>query len=141
MKRSLIIASFLTLPWTASVAWAANDTPGMSGGKRSMTTNDESMQGGMMQDHMLLMHKKMHQIDEAKNPQERERLMKEHAQMMQDHMQGVHDMKSGQKRGQDMKGNMRPGHSMDGMKGGDMKGHGMESGDKNRPQDGGMKTP
>jgi hypothetical protein len=39
-----------------------------------------------MQDNMLRMHEQMHKIMEAKDPNERARLMKEHQATMQEHM-------------------------------------------------------
>lgn len=61
-----------------------------------------------MQEHMLQMHEQMHKIMNAKDPQERERLMQEHRKMMQDHMH-------------EMKGMMMQGDK-GGMMGGDHKG-------------------
>lgn len=46
---------------------------------------------GVMQESMLKMHEQMHKIMDAKNPQERERLMYEHRHMMHQHMQAKKD--------------------------------------------------
>lgn len=44
-----------------------------------------------MQETMLKMHEQMHTIMDAKNPQERERLMQDHRHMLQQHMQTMKD--------------------------------------------------
>lgn len=46
---------------------------------------------GMLQESMLKMHEQMHKIMDAKNPQERERLMQEHREIMHRHMQAMKD--------------------------------------------------
>ena len=48
-------------------------------------------QMGVMQESMLKMHEQMHKIMDAKNPQERERLMQEHQHMLHQHMQAMKD--------------------------------------------------
>lgn len=71
---------------------------------------DMGKQMGMMQGSMLKMHEQMHKIMDAKNPQERERLMQEHRQTMHQHRQAMKDggmmggdAKSGAGAGQEQK--------------------------------------
>ena len=114
MKKSLLIAVLATLPLSTPLAWA-DDTHHSDKDKKpavTMTDKDKQMQMGKMQENMLRMHEQMHKIMDAKNPQERERLMQQHSKMMQDMpmMQG-----------------MMGGH---GMMGGDAKGGKMDSGMK-----------
>ncbi len=45
----------------------------------------------VMQEGMLKMHEQMHKIMDAKNPQDRERLLQEHTKMMHQHMQSMKD--------------------------------------------------
>lgn len=52
---------------------------------------DMDKQMGAMQESMLTMHEQMNKIMDAKNPQERERLMQAHRHMMQQHMQAKKD--------------------------------------------------
>lgn len=52
---------------------------------------DMDKQMGMMQESMLKMHEQMHTIMDAKNPQERERLLQEHREIMRQHMQAMKD--------------------------------------------------
>lgn len=105
MKKSLLIAVLLTLPLSMPLAWAdethhAGDVKKPATG---MTEQGNQMQMGKMQVNMLKMHEQMHKIMDAKNPQDRERLMQEHAKMMQDNMQMMQGMMDG-KMGGDMKG-------------------------------------
>jgi hypothetical protein len=46
---------------------------------------------GMMQEGMLKIHEQMHKIMDAKNPQERERLMQTQRELMRQHMQSMKD--------------------------------------------------
>ena len=46
---------------------------------------------GAMQEGMLKMHEQMHNIMDANNPQDRERLLQEHTKMMHQHMQSMKD--------------------------------------------------
>jgi hypothetical protein len=63
-----------------------HDEKGAAGG-------DTGKPMAMMQDNMLRMHEQMHRIMEAKDPDERARLMKEHQESMREHMKmmGSHD--------------------------------------------------
>ncbi|MDO8705161.1 MAG: DUF2934 domain-containing protein [Sulfuricaulis sp.] len=54
----------------------------------------------LMQEGMLKMHEQMHKIMDAKNPQERERLMQTQRELMRQHMQS---MKEGGMMGGDAK--------------------------------------
>jgi hypothetical protein len=54
-----------------------------------------SMPMEKMQDNMLKMHEKMHQIMQSKDPAERKQLMKEHKDMMQENMKMMHEGKGG----------------------------------------------
>ncbi|MBI3345447.1 MAG: hypothetical protein HY028_11450 [Gammaproteobacteria bacterium] len=115
MNKSLLIAVLTTLPLSMPLAWAdeAHRSDMEKTPSKAMTDQDKQIQMGKMQEHMLRMHEQMHKIMDAKNPQERERLMQEHSKMMQD---GMH------------------------MKQGMMGGHGMMGGDaKDGKMDGGMK--
>ena len=71
------------------------ETGAMDMGKKpatAMTDSEKQMHMGKMQDAMLRMHEQMHKIMDAKNPQEREKLMQEHTKMMQDHMDMMQGM-------------------------------------------------
>lgn len=117
MKSTLLIAVLATLPLSMPLAWA-EDAHHPDQEKKSPTTmadKDKRMQMGKMQENMLRMHAQMHKIMAAKNPQERERFMQEHAKMMQDNMRMMHGMKGG-------------GMMEHGMMGGDAKGGEMGGG-------------
>lgn len=58
----------------------------------AMTDKEKQMQMDKMQEAMVRMHEQMHKIMDAKNPQEREQLMREHKKMMQDHMHMMQGM-------------------------------------------------
>ncbi|MDO8705170.1 MAG: hypothetical protein Q7J84_09515 [Sulfuricaulis sp.] len=45
----------------------------------------------VMQESILKMHEQMHKIMDAKNPQERERLMQVHGHIMHQYMQAMKD--------------------------------------------------
>ena len=70
MKKSLLIAVLATLPLSTPLAWAE---------ETQHSDKDKQMQMGKMQENMLRTHEQMHKIMDAKNPQERERLMQEHS--------------------------------------------------------------
>lgn len=93
MKKSLLITVLITLPLFTPLAWA-DDTHHSDKDKKpasAMTEKDKQMQMGKMQENMMRMHEHMHKVMDAKNPQERERLMQQHSKMMQDTpmMQGM----------------------------------------------------
>lgn len=67
-----------------------------SAGKGAM--DDKQME--QKQQHMLRMHEQMHKIMQAKDAQERDRLMQEHRQMMREHMQSMHGNKGMMDHGQ-----------------------------------------
>jgi 2-oxo-4-hydroxy-4-carboxy--5-ureidoimidazoline (OHCU) decarboxylase len=67
------------------------------------TPQDMDKQMDVMQESMLKMHEHMHKIMDAKNPQERERLMQQHSKMMQD-MHMMQGNAKGGKMDSDMKG-------------------------------------
>ena len=116
MNKSLLIAVLATLPLSMPLAWAdeAHHSDQDKKSATTMTDKDKQMQMGKMQEHMFRMHEQMHKIMDAKNPQERERLMQEHSKMMQD---GMH-MKKGMMGGHEMMGDDAKGGKMDGgMKG------------------------
>jgi len=50
------------------------------------------IQMGIMQDSMLMMHEQRRQIMDAKNPQERERLMQAHREIIPQHIQTMKDV-------------------------------------------------
>lgn len=52
---------------------------------------DMDRQMSVMQESMLKMHEQMHKIMDAKNPQERERLMQACGHMMHQHVQAMKD--------------------------------------------------
>lgn len=94
MKKTLLITALVTLPLFTPLAWA-DDTHHSDKDKKpaaAMTEKDKQMQIGKMQESMLRVHEQMHKIMDAKNPQEREKLMQEHAKMMQDNMRMMHGM-------------------------------------------------
>lgn len=113
MKKSLLIAVLATLPLSMPLAWA-DDSHHSDKDKKpatAMTDKDKEMQMGKMQENMLKMHKQMHKIMDAKDPQERERLMQEHREAMQQHMQSMtdegmmgHGMMGGEAKGGKMDG-------------------------------------
>jgi hypothetical protein len=92
--NKLILMAIVSLALTACAAPGSeqhvHDEKGAPGG------GDTGKPMTMMQDNMLRMHEQMHKIMEAKDPNERARLMKEHRAIMQEHMKmmGGHD-KSG----------------------------------------------
>ncbi len=93
MGSALLIAGItFALPVYAQMH-GGTDAMGM--GKKpatAMTDSEKQMHMGKMQDAMLRMHEQMHKIMDAKNPQEREKLMQEHTKMMQDHMDMMQGM-------------------------------------------------
>lgn len=97
MNKLLFIAVLTTLPLSMPFAWAEDaHHSGMDKSPAStMTDKDKQMQMGKMQEHMFRMHEQMHKIMDAKNPQERERLMQEHSKMMQHGMSGEQDTITG----------------------------------------------
>ncbi len=105
MKKSLLIAALITLPLSTPLAWAV-DT--------HHSDMDQPMQMGKMQENMLMMHEKMHQIMVAKNPQERASLMQEHTKMMQENMRMMHGMKSGEMMDHGLRGGDAKDDKMDG---------------------------
>lgn len=110
MKKSLFIAALAALSLSTPLAWAeeahhaAKDTKPAS--TMAMTGKDKPMQMEKMQENMLRMHELMHKIMDAKDPQERERLMQEHATMMQDNMRMMHGMMGDCAKGGKMDGGM-----------------------------------
>ncbi len=109
MKKSLFIAGLVALSLSTPLAWAeeahhaAKDTKPAT----TMTDKDKQMQMDKMQENMLRMHAQMHKIMDAKDPQERERLMQEHANMMRDNMRMMQGMMSGGAKGSKMDGGMQ----------------------------------
>ena len=71
-----------------------------------MTDKGKQMQMDKMQENMLRMHEQMHKIMNAKNPQERERLMQQHSKMMQD-MPMMQGMMGGDAKGGKMDSGMK----------------------------------
>ena len=119
MKKLLPIAALTALSLSTPIALAedAHHADKDKKAATTMTDKDKQMQMGKMQENMLRMHEQMHKIMDAKNPQDRERLMQEHSKMMQDSM-----------------------HNMKGMMGEGMMGQGKMGGDaKDGKMDGGMK--
>lgn len=88
MKKSFLIIVLTTLPLFTPFVWAeeAHHSDKDKKPATTMTDKDKQMQMGKMQENMLRMHEQMHKIMNAKNPQERERLLQEHSKMMQDNM-------------------------------------------------------
>lgn len=114
MNKLLFIAVLTTLPLSMPFVWAEDaHHSGMDKSPAStMTDKDKQMQMGKMQEHMFRMHEQMHKIMDAKNPQDRERLMQEHSKMMQDgmHMKGMmgdHGMMGGDAKDGRMNGGMK----------------------------------
>lgn len=101
MKKTLLLAALITLPLSMSLASAEETHPDMGKKSAAMSDKDKEMNMTKMQENMLKMHELMHKIMDAKNPQEREQLMQQHAKLMQDGMQmmkgmkGSHEMMSG----------------------------------------------
>lgn len=108
--KKLLLTTLLTTLSLSTALTLADEAHHADKGKKptaAMTDNEKQMQMGKMQEPMLRMHEHMHKIMDAKNPQEREQLMKEHAKMMQDHMQMMQGMMGGKMShgmGGDMKG-------------------------------------
>lgn len=131
MKKSLLIALLAVLPLSAPLARAdsTHHTDKDSKSAMPMTEKNKQMEMGKMQENMLKMHTQMHKIMDAKDPQERERLMQENMQTMKDNMQMMQMMhsKMGQgKMGGDAKGGNMGGDTKGGNMGGDAKGGKME---------------
>lgn len=116
MKKFLLIAVLVTLPFSASLT-SADDTyqsDRNKGPAANMKEKGRQMPMAKMQENMLRMHEQMHKIMDSKNQQEREQLMQEHSKMMQDNM----SMMQGMKGGRGMMGGDDKGGRMDGgMKG------------------------
>jgi len=109
MKKSLLIAVLATLPLFTPFAWAeeAHHSDQDKKPATTMTEKDKQMQMGKMQENMLRMHEQMHKIMDAKNPQERVRLLQEQSKMMQGMMGGremMSDNVNGGKMDSGMKG-------------------------------------
>ena len=102
MNKSLLLAVLTTLLLSTPLA-GAEETHHTDTDKVPTTamTDQGIQQMGKVQEHMFLMHKHMLKVMDAKNPQDRERLMQEHSKMIQDGMrreQGMmtdHEMMSG----------------------------------------------
>lgn len=92
---TIALAAFLT---AVPVAFAVDDyQPGRPGDRPSASAGkggamDTDQQMTQMQQHMLRMHEQMHNIMQAQDGTERDRLMQEHRQMMLEHMQAMHGM-------------------------------------------------
>ena len=116
MKKSLLIPVLAAVSLSSPLAWAdeahhadKDMKPAMTMAGKDKPMQMDKMQMDKMQENMLLMHEKMHKIMEAKNPQERERLMQEHSKMMQDNMRMMHGMMGQGKMGSDAKGGKMDG--------------------------------
>lgn len=126
--KKLFLLSALAIPTLCIPPSWAEETHHSDKDKKpatAMTEKDKQLQMGKMQESMLRMHEQMHKIMDTKNPQEREKLMQEHAKMMQDmHMMqgkmGSHgkmgDAKGHGKVSSDAKGSKMDGGKMDGAK-------------------------
>ena len=101
MKKSLIFTLLASLSLLTSPTWAADTHQHEHDQKASstMTEKDKQMQMSKMQENMLRMHEQLHKIMDAKNPQDRERLMQEHSRMMQESMSMMGGMSGGGKMG------------------------------------------
>ena len=117
MKKTLLIALLAALPLSTSLARAdtAHHADKDTKSAMTMTDKDKQMEMDKMQENMLKMHAQMHKIMEAKDPQERERLMQENMKTMKDNMQMMQMMHS--KMGQGKMGGDAKGGKMEGMKG------------------------
>lgn len=119
MKKSLLIAVLAILPLSAPLAWA-EDPRSAQDKKSAAPLSDKDKQTHMrkMQEDALRMHEQMHKIMQAKDANERERLMQEHSKMMQDHMSMMRSMKGGGMKGPGRMGDdAKGGGKMDGMRG------------------------
>jgi len=108
MKKLLPIVVLATLPLSTSLTLAEEAHHSDKNKEPAVAMAETDKQ---MQKNMLRMHEQMHKIMDAKNPQERARLLQEHAKMMQD--------------SQHMMQGMTGGRGM--MGGGDVKGGKMEA--------------
>lgn len=108
MKNPLLTTLLVTLTVSAPLAWAdwAQHADNYMELKVVMTENDKQVQMDKMQENMLRMHEQMHKIAEVKNPQEREKLLKQHSKMMQGMMGGCGMMGTDGKSGK-MDGGMK----------------------------------
>ena len=108
MKKSLLIAVLATLPLFTPFAWAeeAHHSDQDKKPATTMTEKDKQMQMGKMQENMLRKHEQMHKIMDAKNPQERVRLLQEQSKMMQG-MIGCREMMSDNVNGGKMDSGMK----------------------------------
>ena len=102
MNKLLLLVVLTTLPLSLPFA-GADETHHSDMDKVSAVamTDQGIQQMGKMQEHMFQMHEHMLKVMDAKNPQDRERLMQEHTKMMQAGMRGEqgmmtdHEMMSG----------------------------------------------
>lgn len=111
MKKELLKAILVTLPLFTSYAMAEVETHHTANMENQpvtiMTDKEKQMQMGKMQENMLRMHEQMHKIMNAKTPQERERLMKEHSEMMPDGMHMMQGMMEDNAKGDKIVGGMK----------------------------------
>ncbi len=109
MNKSLLIAALTVLSLSTPLAWAEEDHHADKDKKpaTAMTDQNKQMQMGKMQENMLRMHAQMHKIVDAKDPQERARLMQEHLNMMQDNMRMMQGMMGSDAKGGKMGGGMQ----------------------------------
>lgn len=96
MNKSLLLAVLTTLLLSTPLA-GADETHHTDTDKAptAAMTDQGIQQMGKVQERMFLMHKHMLKVMDAKNPQDRERLMQEHSKMMQHGMSGEQDTITG----------------------------------------------
>jgi hypothetical protein len=88
--NKLICVAAISFSLSAPVALAVDEH---HPDQKTAPTKDAGMPMDKMQDNMLKMHEKMHQIMQSKDATERKQLMKEHKEMMQEHMKTMREGK------------------------------------------------
>ena len=117
MKKSIVLASFVTLALSAPLAFSeeahhAPDKKTTSAKPADMADKQTEKQMAQMQEQMKKMQAQMSKINKTTDPKERQQLMQEH----------MHSMLDGMKEMRGMCGDMKKGGSMmhGEMMGGDM---------------------
>ncbi|MEK8089133.1 copper-binding protein [Thermithiobacillus plumbiphilus] len=115
-KRIALLAGLSIIP-AAQAADNNHEMSGSTGKSGNMSGMNMDQHLRQMQDNMIKMHEFMHQIENAKTPQEKERLKAEQREVMRKNMMGMKQMKSGMEGMGGMgnmqgQSNMEPGKSM-----------------------------
>lgn len=99
MKTSILVAATVTTALSVVGTYADDAHHPDKKGTPAKSAPAKGMPMGMMQEKMLKMHEQMHKIMQAKDPNQRGKLMQEHMQMMQEHMKMMGGMMGGDGKG------------------------------------------